>query len=645
MIWNLTRSFSILMVVLIQQSDCLDSGMNQIIQLLKKDESTSRVDMILKNENQLLMSPASSIIVKRITDEYSTTVTNYLEDQRSSKDQCISSSKTAQMISRQHNLRIGIVDFQDGSDSNRDELLSSMLNFIDHQNPLVRGKCMFIVISGNNSTYESFLRFGWMKEFLDLSVVEFVAVNDSKAMGLVVSQEYRYSISIHVFNPFYYLHSKNILETNATIFPDKLRNFNGYPLHVFMPERILSASHTVRTVQQELARSFFAVLNFKPVSPQLSRTKINSVHDLLSRKIVDFFLADEGLKYDDRGFGENECYTYLSRLEIRHLSQDRVVICQYQPSVIIISYSFVKTSIIFLGIVIIIWIASRTLQFDVKNWTALRIIRVLLGASDENRGPPSMSELVLKICLFAVSGLCAIYFNDNMMNAVLGHQQFLDVNSFRELSKSNLYLYMSHMTKDKLERSLPNDIAVQAILNRSQFVDFGRDLDASTIKSPYESQRAQLLSAVFNYGGMSTDKYRIYEEIDDKTCRMTIIDEPLSRIAHTVTANPTAFFSKRFSEIAMRLDETGMLYYWEKTNAEKTWLWRSRKVRYNDKFDPTNHDSAEQEIPLNIRLFYILIVSYSIAGMILMVEIIWKQFESKIRALSPLIHTILSGPL
>ncbi|KAJ8673274.1 hypothetical protein QAD02_004536 [Eretmocerus hayati] len=177
---------------------CLDKNVNHLIEHLKADESINRVNLVVRSMDQL--SSASSTIIQRVTVEFSTTVT-YMGDKSTVEDKCLTSTEAAQMIAKRSELRVGIVEAKNHSDSNEEML--SMLEFIDQQNPLVRGKCMIILINGDNSTYEPFLKSAWKMDFLDLSIVELLAEDDSDKTDLLLSKKKSQSVYIHNFNPFY----------------------------------------------------------------------------------------------------------------------------------------------------------------------------------------------------------------------------------------------------------------------------------------------------------------------------------------------------------------------------------------------------------------------------------------------------------
>lgn len=101
--------------------------------------------------------------------------------------------------------------------------LKDYLNFFARLSPSAapRPKCLLILLGDMNSpcNYERLFEYAWDKKFLDFSVLKVNVPTDTALL--------------HYFNPFFRIINVYVYDSlSVQIFPDKLRNANGYPLRV-----------------------------------------------------------------------------------------------------------------------------------------------------------------------------------------------------------------------------------------------------------------------------------------------------------------------------------------------------------------------------------------------------------------------------
>ncbi|KAJ8673239.1 hypothetical protein QAD02_004501 [Eretmocerus hayati] len=560
-------------------SNSLDHNLlDHLIQSLKKDESIHRVDLILDATDQSSSTP--SLIARRFADEFSTTTTSLIRNQTLTENQCVSSTEFTKMMSKQHNLRIGIIDLQN-QPSLKTKLLNSMLDFIQRQNPAVRGKIMIIVVDDDNSKYESYLKLGWRRQFLNMLIVQFLAIQGGKRKHLSSLQDDEFTAFVHAYDPFCNLYSKNILTPNSLLYLNRSRDMNKFPLILSSYIRKFTKSDNIQGFQVELIKAFAEVLNFEPIPAFYDGIRNYQFAKAPEGKFADLQLFDQGVVYGKEKNNDHACTSFESRLEISQLSSIYAVVRQYQLPEIKVPYAFIKTSLTLFLIAIVFWITPLILQYDMKNWTIIEISSLLIGASNESRRSPRLSEAILKMCLLTVSAMTMVYFNDDMINVLLGHQEFLNLNSFQELSESNLEFYMRKETSTRLNFSIES-AAMRAVLNRTHVINFNRESNHLVIISTPDSKHAQLLTAFGKPGGGSISTYYIFENVSEQNSRMTLIDEPLSRSVHVVAMNSTASFSAKLTGIVTRLHETGLIDYWHKKINDQSWFRKRRQKRYHD---------------------------------------------------------------
>ncbi|KAJ8673272.1 hypothetical protein QAD02_004534 [Eretmocerus hayati] len=644
---------------------CLDNSVNNLMEHLKTDESINRVNLIVRPMDQL--SSASSTIIQRVTVEFPTTIT-YMGDEKSSEDKCLTSTEVAKMTAKRSELRIGIIESQNHLDSNGEML--SMLEFIGQQNPLVRGKCMIILIGGDNSTYKTFLEFGWGINFLDLSVVELLLKDEGNEIHRhPAPEECSNIIYLHNFNPFHDSYDKTILSANSTIFKDKVRNLNGFPIHV-MGSQLIPLELMGLFI---LHRQFANILNFKMIlhslenwTPKLirfSKTRSSATPNISIKSAREQRTVDYSISFADLNVPVNDsravCFkpsNFLLEIEASRYENYFVAVRQYNSPIVEVPASFLMTLGIFFVIVMIFSVFSRIFKFNGTNWTIKKISSILLGASSEYRGPSRLSELMLRICLFSVSGLITIYLNDDMMNILLGHQRLLPIKNFKDLSKSNLQIKMSIHTKKKLARSLPFDTDVMSILNRSQVYDDDEIIKRSLTKTLHKSKQAHLFF-VYQYNGgtsgSSLSEVRSShlpegETINDESGgSVVVIDKPVTKFGLIAKMKHTSFFLNQFHKYTMKIKESGLDPYWANFLLGPKPKGDGSQYQMANCYDcdTLDHDNMSSEIPLHTRLVSFLIVGYSMAGVILICEIMWKRFGDDLRITYPLLWKILFGAL
>ncbi|KAJ8673249.1 hypothetical protein QAD02_004511 [Eretmocerus hayati] len=561
------------------------------------------------------------------------------------------------MTSERSDLKIGIIDAFYQSDSKTTSMME-MLGFIEQQNILVRGKCMIIVIDNDNSTYEPFLRFGWQKKYLDLSVVELVAMDGSEMGDLGSLQRQKSRAYVHIYNPFKKVYSKEILAENILIFPDKLKNLHKYPLNVFSSSSMFKKNDSTSMLlimQNELLKAFAQALNFEqsPIDDEIVDQVMNlSYAEPVRQEQVDFLVLT-GPNISDDLTNELthgkffESSHFVIDLRVRECSNVYLVIGQHKLPETLIPFSFLKTLGIFWILSVAFWILSRLLKFDMKNWTIVKISSTLLGASNDNRRPLKSLEMLSKMCVYAVSGLIAFYLNDDMMNILLPREKYLNLRNLKDLSESGLDVYMSDLTKYYLGQLLPNDAYMKTILKRAEVYDIMSDSSDWT-DLPSKSHDIRLFLACFQFGhGRRSRELFIFENVDIQNSRFTLIDEPLSRGERIVYMKPNEFLLDNFMKIMMKLLDTGIIGHWESYNYPRNWLWwhvQRYKTTEDGMYSETTSEQSV-ETPLHIRLILVLDIGYSIASVVLVIEILWQRIGRNIQFSQLLLYKILFPPL
>lgn len=182
-------------------------------------------------------------------------------------------------------------------DQSFDELNSQVmhfLNFYDKTFPKnTMPKCLVIYVKEQNEfsyvLIKSLLEYGWIKKFLDISVLE---VSSKK------NQAYIYTL-----NPFFDKLSKNFLSHRSKFFPNKLKNMNKYslklpiyqsPPYITMSKDEIGKTHLLNAYNYKFLNTILNQMNFyqdfiEMTPDQVSKRGGNLFYrkDRCSRKIME----------------------------------------------------------------------------------------------------------------------------------------------------------------------------------------------------------------------------------------------------------------------------------------------------------------------------------------------------------------------
>ncbi|KAJ8675148.1 hypothetical protein QAD02_010934 [Eretmocerus hayati] len=207
----------------------VDSLMQIIADYMKKNLSTYQVTVITKSANTL--NSLSSRIVKLMIDEFSSIVI----DSKAITSAPGSTSKLWEQTANQSNLKIGIIEVKNTRAVDR-ELAKMLISFMKYNNQ-VRGKSIVFLTNRNGEQiFPGFLRYAWLQDFLDLTIVECIDITPKYALRRLSKQEYL--VRVHTFNPFRSEYYTELLTEKTDILPDKLRDLHKYPLHVNVGEKL-----------------------------------------------------------------------------------------------------------------------------------------------------------------------------------------------------------------------------------------------------------------------------------------------------------------------------------------------------------------------------------------------------------------------
>ena len=113
-----------------------------------------------------------------------------------------------------------------GSDNINNTVLQNQLiidKIVKLSPKVIRPKCLLLISNDNvnsSNTFEQILTYAWSKKFLDFSIIDLNQVSDKT------------SVHLHYYNPFHTTFSKILFHSKTTIFPNKLKDVNKYPMKI-----------------------------------------------------------------------------------------------------------------------------------------------------------------------------------------------------------------------------------------------------------------------------------------------------------------------------------------------------------------------------------------------------------------------------
>ncbi|KAJ8675121.1 hypothetical protein QAD02_010907 [Eretmocerus hayati] len=204
--------------------------MEYIIGYIKDNLSTYQVTVMTKSINAL--GSFSSSIVKTMIDEFSSVVVDTSTIERPSMSV---SEKLWNRTVDQSKLKIGIVELQHNSDTFKE--LSYVLDFFMTYSEFVRGKCIIFLVNGNGQSLEQFLNYAWSKDFLDLTVIEWIDEGSKKTIQSGNTSTKK--VLNHVFDPFKKIYTRNILTNKTNILPNKVMNLRRHRFNLSVDKQFI----------------------------------------------------------------------------------------------------------------------------------------------------------------------------------------------------------------------------------------------------------------------------------------------------------------------------------------------------------------------------------------------------------------------
>ncbi|KAJ8675144.1 hypothetical protein QAD02_010930 [Eretmocerus hayati] len=608
-----------------------EPALQHVVNYMKNNLLTYQVTVIVESVSSL--STFGANIVKVMVDEFSSIVVDYSVVEKIPAVRSFNNlwNQTAD----QSKLKIGIIEHRDGLDLLQE--LRSMIEFWMNYSDYVRGKCIIFFINGTGESIESFLRFAWSRDFLDLTIIEWI--NTTPRMFIASKEYVDCEVLIHTFNPFQDHYSRIKLTELADILPEKQQNLYGYPLRTkndlrsyyhldgvefgifrlrsWAEEDQLSISYAMGAFNFTIIREFIG----RNISDEVKNYEAD-INNATCREQFDFDSALDFRhyaigEYEDSGVQMNrvkhESFTEIST-SIRYGTQ--LWIMQRKVTETEISSNFLFTCGTLLVMFLIFLLFSRVMNFDKKIWSITKIAKALLGGSMQYQRKMSLKEKIFLITLYFSSLIIITITSDELLKMSINKREVLRFRTLEEFIDSDVNLDVEEGTRDVLFHLGQVDSKMQEIANRTVLVE---------AIDEYMKKRDAHRTDNSVFGSLMTVPYHQHRffKLDSSEWYATHLDGIIMSLDKFMFVRKNFPFRDRFGKFFRKLQETGLMMKYNREEVNRVCSFCFHK---NPKEDAYKHYGPENdksvEVSLKFRLLFIILTGYFSA----FISFLWEVF-------------------
>ncbi|XP_017881905.1 uncharacterized protein LOC108626015 [Ceratina calcarata] len=283
------------------------------------------------------------------------------------------------------------------------------------QSSIANPKILLItLLEERDSNFESFMKMMWDERILHVTILDV-----GKCNGEVV-------IKLHQYNPFTNIYEKLPYSSAVRWFPDKTKNFYGYPLWVYVRNRSghisFKTDSQLNSVEYEgpsvnSMKTLASTLNFR-----LKLVTVFSVHTDVVIPMHPYFHVSTYLNYQKTLAFELEDWCPL-------------VPVLYKKNTI--SIQALYGVILFHSLLPIFWMISLAFKFEPRTWQALEIYRLLIGVP-ALMNPKKSAENIIFCSGMLISAMCASTVLSTLASRRFEERTEIEYNNFEEFSRSGL---------------------------------------------------------------------------------------------------------------------------------------------------------------------------------------------------------------
>lgn len=507
-------------------------------------------------------------------------------------------------MKKKYSLQESLVTFYT-SDLNE---IKSFIDFLVRQLTVrQRPKCLIVYsrnINYNHRTdLKNILKYAWDKKFLDFTVA--VADHEDSAC------------QIHIYDPFYNVVHEKELTGGIHLFPNKLRNANGYPF--IIDDDISSKVNNVHKYwsnhRYEVQFSDIFTINFAARLMNLSMMRISFQDELMKNPS----LFDDIFENTNMSIQIPSAYIKLEYSDVFVIPADKQ---SEEATVAIVPILYLSQMDIFLkisclastmtGLVFTFTYLFRCFKMPVDEIEMFDMVRVLLGQSVKFR----FQKMLLKTVFLTVVIASVKITNDFLLDMISKHFERGEkpFDTYEDLYKSELKLY--HTNEYSYRSDYSRDPYYSKIMDESKPGYLGKFHTNIThcIDMLIKWKNVACL-APETTANVITSKFKN----SDGSPVMKIAHPPFSggdlMSYYFTNGSP---FALKFLEIMRRVKETNLMYW-------PALVDENREIQNVDFTETENHDGIE-----TLHLVYILSFGIFISSITFIFELITIVVKKKI---------------
>lgn len=337
-----------------------------------------------------------------------------------------------------------------------------------------RPKCLLIFLNESDwsdKEGKKILNYAWSLQFSDFSAL--VMKDDNRTFYMS-------------YNPFKNKYDAGFLGTANDLFPDKIHNVNKYPLIIpgfdmkpyFYLETIDEKTKKIRGTLSMHINMIAEKLNFKPrftnESTKIQRSSNAEKFEELFKRLEENKLQMSPITFliDTRLYGRNLVKGFMVRE-----GKAVVLVPVLEKSELNFTIEIFLYILSLPVIVGIFYLFSMILKFERSNWTAERILRLLIGWTITPPEKRIEKSMFLFIAVLSIIFTTIFLTKFSEMKIVYGEQSFDSVEDILN-SKMKIYSYLSVHKYDSED--------IQKLFSKSEQV---KDID-KCVEKLIETRRA-----------------------------------------------------------------------------------------------------------------------------------------------------------
>ncbi|KAJ8674021.1 hypothetical protein QAD02_005283 [Eretmocerus hayati] len=586
--------------------DGLSTLANKIVQRVNRDFPSNNLDRIL----------ASKMIEWAAADTFDSVLYNF------------------KRVPERVSLAVGVIDSKNISQTSAE--MEDMLEYFDASNRYTRGKYLINIVTSERFSFrnvsEEFFRRAWQRKFIDLTVIEWIQEEQVEKGNIFPNCRTTHNEAlVYSYNIFTGSLRSEILTVQTDLFPEKMKNLNGFLLYISVGR--LESSSVERETDLALFKTMVENLN--------GSVRIKKGEEESSPKPNDdpySYAAELPFLENNRILLHREANNY-SHLEWE-FTLDHYLLSVYIPAQYTFNFHLMRpkthkikvlpAAIVTFSVLILtaftfhVW--ARILGFRRPNWSFLNILTVQMGGSIAHQGPMKLSEKIFQMSIYIATFIVVTVGTDYVLQNFVSIPTLTEVRTIQDLADLDIDLIVDHTTHEDFRPEhylwIGSDPVVRKIVDRFKPVNYATEFHHSFCQRPTSNSLTLdesinlciTKSYSENHVMMSDDKY----QIDN-------IQEPIVSVAPVILSSSfPPLFTSRLQDVVYRFLEVGIIKIWE----ESTMKYRNLIPMMSNEA-PSQKESKDSERQLKKQLLAIFVIGCSLSIVALICELFWKTFIDK----------------